>query len=1255
MILNRFTIQTRLMWAFVIMLFVFIIFGFISIYKMNQLGKLTKTLYEHPFQVSNAALRASMGVIKIHKTMKAIALFESKMELDDAVYQIRDEESLVYKNLDIIEKQILGEQGKKLEKEARNFFAGWRPLRNEVIDMIIKEHTINPDTRRKVADYVDALENKMLELRNYAENKAEGFMQDAEKIQENTIQATILIILGAAFFSFFIAFLMINSILSCINALRDTMAEIKSSGNLIYSDINGSNEITEMSQHFNVLIDMLKNQLWTRDGLNALNHELTGENSFGALVNSSISFVSRYIDACTGALYIYDNEKSICELKGAYAFVERRHLSNKFALGQGIVGQAALEKKPILLKNIISEKVCAITGTVSEPPKNIYAVPLIHEEKLYGVMETAAFEDISPVKKDFIDSAAGIISTSLYTSFQREQINSLLDSEQKSNKALQSKTDELSQTNEKLTTLNDELKAQTEELRVQKHELETQQIQVEEADRLKSEFLSNMSHELRTPLNSVLALSQLMISRGTGINPEQEAEYLKVIERNGRHLLSLINDILDLSKIEAGRMDLFLTDFSPSQVVNNVLETIAPLADKKNLIIKKDIDEDLMINSDKDKLHQIILNIVSNAVKFTETGTIDIKVKKSETKICFIVHDTGIGIPESELERIFDEFRQVDGSTTRIFEGTGLGLAICQKLAGLLKGDIQAESEIGAGSTFTLNIPLKFNNQDKDNITEIRPVQNLPEIPKIEVSKTVLVIDDDEQIRLMIKSYLIDAGYNVETARGGRQGLDMAYRLKPFAITLDIMMPDMDGWEVIRELKTSKHTADIPVIIVSVSDDRATGTALGAAGYVLKPVDRNILLSEINKLASVCQVKHILAVDDDPIVLRQIADLLGEKGYQVETASSGHEGIAKAAANPPDVMVLDLMMPEMDGFSVLARIRKEPAISDLPVIILTARNLNKSDRIRLQDTVHRVVTKTAMDNNELLDNLQKALSAIPCSKPLKKQKPMILVVEDNEIAAIQISSALEEKDYFVHTVFGGAEAIEFVRHSIPDAVILDLMMPGVDGFQFLESIRSTPETAKLPVLVLTAKELTAQDRARLTHNNIQQLIQKGAVDREQLAACVSKLLPKDDQQADAPKKIKKKDLIKPELKTNLKPGKSILLVEDNPDNLITITAILDEFGYNYISADDGRKAVDKAKQLMPGLILMDVQLPVLSGLDAARKIKSDPLTASIPIIAVTAKAMRGDREKILASGCDDYLSKPIEPGRLIEMIQQWTS
>ncbi|MDM8549295.1 response regulator [Desulfobacterales bacterium HSG2] len=1300
-LLNKITIRARLILAFTMTILLFAGFGVLSVFEMERLGGLTSTLYEHPLRVSNAALRASMGVIKMHRSMKDVSMSESDMELQEAIQAVRLEEDIVYKHLDIIKQQILGEEGETLEKETRELFANWKPIRDEVIAHVMDgdKNTAARITREKGADYVSVLERKMLELTSYARNKADGFMNNARKVQHRIFRITMVIIPGVALFSALIAFLIIRSILSSVSALRATMSEITKTGTLTKSELTGNNEITEMARHFNVLIQKLQNQFWLRDGKNSLNQELSGKLSYNDLATKSICFVSRYADACAGVLYTYNSDEALCELRASYAFVERKYLSNQFNAGEGIVGQAAVEKKPILLRNITREEAVGNTGTVSEPPKNIYAVPMLYEEELYGILEIASFEEIKGTKIEFLDSSAQIISTALYTAFQNQQIKELLESARKSNEALQIRGEELNEANEKLKAVNDELqaqsdelqaqsnelKAQADELKVQKDELEVQQSQVEEADRLKSEFLSNMSHELRTPLNSVLALSQLMIARGTGKDPDQEAEYLRVIERNGRSLLSLINDILDLSKIEAGRMDLYLSDFDPRDVVDRSLDTIHPLADEKGLRIISDIGEGLSMHSDEDKVHQILLNLFSNAVKFTEQGEIRIRMWESHGEVSLAVRDTGIGISKEDIVHIFDEFRQADGSTTRQHQGTGLGLAICQKLAGLIGGEISAESEVGLGSTFTLNLPLMIDDRGQRTAVNRQPStgNRKPETgnrqpptanrqpPTVnrqlttDNRQTVLIIEDDEEICNLIKDYLTDAGYQTATARNGKEGLKLASELKPFAITLDILMPEMDGWEVIRRLKALEETADIPVIIVSVSEDRETGTALGASGYVLKPIDRHVLLSEIEKVSVFHKVQRILVVDDDPIVRDYLEDLLGDKGYVVETAADGKEGIAQAVAYPPDIMILDLMMPGTDGFTVLDRIRREPSTRNVPVIILTAKTLTREETVRLADAVHHIITKGKVDKDQLLHKIEETLAKLTAPKPTTpkaREKPLILIVEDNEVAILQIRSILEEKDYDVHSAFGGSEALASVEQEIPDAVILDLMMPEVDGFQVLEQIRSTSRTADLPVLVLTAKELTAADKARLSHNNIQQLIQKGAVDRDQLVACVTKLLesrkrPDHDGKAPAEPTAPepRQEVCAEERPTGSDdPGETvILIVEDNPDNLFTMSTILDGFGYSYITAGDGEAAVRATAESHPDLILMDVQLPVLSGLDATRQIKSDPSLAQIPIIAVTARAMRGDRKKILAAGCDDYLSKPIDPSDLIELIRKY--
>ncbi|MCP4108455.1 MAG: response regulator [Desulfobacteraceae bacterium] len=1263
-ILNKITIKTRLVLTFTIMIVLFVGYSALSLLKMNKLGNLTSILYEHPLQVSNAALRAGKGVIKMHRSMNEIPVSLSDEELKQAVEFVRSEEDIVYEQLNIIKSRILGQEGKNLEEKTRRMFADWKPIRNKIIRLYMEgnKKTAAIIDRKENAEYVSLLEKKMLELRKYATANADGFMSNAKKVQEDIIRNTVVIVMFGILLLCIIAYLMPKSILSNISALKAVMSEITSTGFFAKSDLPGNNEITEMAWHFNLLIEKLQKQFWLRDGLNSLNNELSGGLSYDDLAAKSINFTSRYADACAGALYRYDKKSSLCELKGSYAFVEREYLSIRFKSGEGIVGQVAVEKKPVLLKNITREQALGNTGTASEPPKNIYAVPLMSEKELYGVLEIASFEDIGDLKKDFLNSAARIISTALYTSSQNEQIRELLESTQVANEKLQFRTDELNKANEMLKVLNDELQAQSDELQAQaqelhaqKTELETQRIQVEEADRLKSEFLSNMSHELRTPLNSVLALSQLMISRGTGKSPEQETEYLKVIERNGRRLLFLINDILDLSKIEAGRMDIYMTEFDPGDVVQQALETVMPIADEKGLKLSVNYDDKLTIHSDEDKLNQILLNLFSNAVKFTKEGEIEIRVWESEGKMSFAVRDTGIGISEKDMSHIFDEFRQADGSTTRQHEGTGLGLAICQKLARLLGGAISAESAEARGSTFTLTLPSGSdikNYQLKSDNHQVKPESQQTMVS----SRTVLVIDDDEEVCAFLKDYLTGAGYQVVVAQSGKQGLEIAHSIKPFAITLDIMMPETDGWEVIRQMKDSAETAHIPVIVVSVGDDRATGMAMGAAAYITKPVDRRMLLSEIEKIGVFHRIQRILVVDDDPIVLKYVEDILGGRGYLIEKASGGKEAVARIAACPPDVIILDLMMPDTDGFTVLDHIRGEPLTRSIPVIILTAKELTQEENNRLKNAVHHIVTKGKMEKDRFLRNVENILNSLatPTTDLWTKKKPLVLVVEDNEVAMLQILSALEE-DYAVHTSFSGTDALKYVEKQTPDAVILDLMMPDIDGFQVLEQIRSTSRTYNLPVLVLTAKELTPADRTRLKHDNIRQLIQKGSIDRDQLKLCVAKLFEPHKQTGTESKtgetraeETKSEETFKPSVDTS----DVILIVEDNSDNLLTMTAILDEFGYKYLIANDGCEAIKTAKETHPRIILMDIQLPGLSGLDAAQKIKSDPSMAEIRIIAVTAKAMSEDREKIIAAGCDDYLSKPIDPSLLIDKIRK---
>ncbi|WP_298036729.1 response regulator [uncultured Desulfuromonas sp.] len=724
-----------------------------------------------------------------------------------------------------------------------------------------------------------------------------------------------------------------------------------------------------------------------------------------ALLEQGLDKVMDATRSQVGAVYLRDaGTPDTLRLAKAKGLAPGTGLPAEIAMGQG-PGLAAQRQTVEVLREIPPGTRFTVTTVAGEGlPNCIVNIPLVFQGRSIGVVALASLYPVTAEQLEVVEMTRPQLATAVSNALVHAETEKLASD-------LQEKNEELATMNEELQSQAEELQGQAEELTSQAVEMEAQRARVEEADRLKTEFLSNMSHELRTPLNSVLALSQLMLSRGVGTSPEQETEFLQVIERNGRHLLNLINDILDLSKIEAGRMDLLLSEFEPRQVVLDVAETVRPLCEKKGLELTLETGDLSLIRSDQDRVRQILLNLLSNAVKFTERGEVSVRVSVAAGRVSFLVRDTGTGISPADLEHIFDEFRQVDGSTTRRHEGTGLGLAICRKLARLLGGDIAVRSEVGQGSLFTLSLPI-------------------PEASSV----------------------------------------------------------------------------------------RSEGSVRPEPARALSPAQEKI----------------------------PAAGLL----------SPGPSGPGR-------------------------------------------------------------------------------------------EKPLVLVVEDNPVATLQIRSVLEEAGYAVKAAAGGEEGLALVRTDVPDLIVLDLMMPGVDGFEVLERVRSTPRTATLPVLVLTAKELTAEDRARLSHNNVQQLIQKGSLDREQLIARVKETLRESREQTPA-----EPPAVDPSRPAGGGRG-PVLVVEDNPDNRLTVEAILREMGRVCTSTPDGARALEMAREVAPSLILMDIHLPGLNGIDATRRIKSDPALKGIPVVALTARAMRGDRETLLAAGCDDYLSKPLERDALESILDRW--
>jgi signal transduction histidine kinase/CheY-like chemotaxis protein len=513
----------------------------------------------------------------------------------------------------------------------------------------------------------------------------------------------------------------------------------------------------------------------------------------------------------------------------------------------------------------------------------------------------------------------------------------------------------------------EELEAKVE---VRTRQLQEANRQLETASRHKSEFLASMSHELRTPLNAIIGFSRLVMRRSRDVLPARQYENLEKILVSAEHLLALINDILDLSKIEAGRVEVRAGAFDVEPLVDLCLRTVEPLVKSERVRLAKAVDGDLpRLHTDQDKVKQILINLLSNAVKFTDEGTITVTVARRGHDVALAVADSGIGIPADQLELIFEEFRQVDSGNTRKRGGTGLGLAISRRFARLLGGDLTVASTPGAGSVFTLRLPPRYEAAP----SATRPGAALPEDsrPGPDGRRLILAIDDDPDAIYLLQENLAEAGYRVVGALGADEGLQKAHELRPFAITLDITMPQRNGWEVLHALKSDPATRDIPVIVVSIVDGKELGYRLGAADYLLKPFDREAIVAVLGRMPS--PPSRLLVVDDDPQVVDLVRQLLEGEPYEVAAAADGEEALAAIVRRRPDVILLDLLMPGVDGFAVIEHLQQNAGGRTIPVIVLTARRLEPAERSWLEQSVVKVVQKLGLDRETFLRDLQDAL------------------------------------------------------------------------------------------------------------------------------------------------------------------------------------------------------------------------------------------------------------------------------------------
>jgi PAS domain S-box-containing protein len=498
----------------------------------------------------------------------------------------------------------------------------------------------------------------------------------------------------------------------------------------------------------------------------------------------------------------------------------------------------------------------------------------------------------------------------------------------------------------------------------------------EDANRIKSQFIANMSHELRTPLNAILGYSEMLEEDIADLGEQGLVADVRKINAAGKHLLGLINDVLDISKIEAGKMSIYTETFSITTMVNEVVSTIRPLIQTKNNSLTLNLPDDIgNMHTDLTKIRQMLFNLLSNAAKFTEDGKISLTISRDvapeQDWIVFRVTDEGIGMTAEQMQQLFQPFTQADASTTRKYGGTGLGLTISQRFAEMMGGKINAESHYGKGSCFTIQLPAYFITEQDPMIKGL----NAPQPAEQQIGNTVLIIDDDAIVRELLQNYIKKLGFDVIVAESGEDGIKLAHKYKPHAITLDVMMPGMDGWMVLSELKSNPELAKIPVIMVSLIDDKSIGYSLGASEYLTKPINRDELNRVLRKyLTDDENSQKILVVEDDDVTRNLIKTMLQKIGWQVELSKNGQDALENLLQSRPDLILSDLMMPEMDGFELIKQLRKQPEWKQIPVVVLTAKDMTSEERDMLNSRVEKVFQKGDYRREELLNEIRECLT-----------------------------------------------------------------------------------------------------------------------------------------------------------------------------------------------------------------------------------------------------------------------------------------
>jgi HAMP domain-containing protein/CheY-like chemotaxis protein/signal transduction histidine kinase len=934
--------------------------------------------------------------------------------------------------------------------------------------------------------------------------------------------------------------------------------------------VEASGEVAELKDNINTMIDNLRlttdrntEQDWLKTNLARFTGMLQGQRDLTTVGRMLLSELVPLINAQQGVIYRMETEESGgLALLSAYADYAPDGHPEKMQIGEGLVGQCAVEKHSILMTDLPERVVPIRSALFQAAPRDVIVLPVLFEDRVKAVIELASLNTFTISHLAFLEqltASIGIVLNSIEATMQTE---GLLKQSQQLATELQSQQTELQQKNEQLAQKAQQLAEQNAEVERKNQEIEQARRAVEEkakelalTSKYKSEFLANMSHELRTPLNSILVLGQQLSDNPDKNLTSKQVEFARTIHGAGTDLLNLISDILDLSKIESGTVSVQAEEVFFASVLEMVARPFRHEAENRRLNFEVLTDPHLSrsVITDSRRLQQVLKNLLSNAFKFTEQGGVSLSVSiaasgwsenhpvlsEAASVVAFEVSDTGIGIPFEKQRIIFEAFQQADSSTSRKYGGTGLGLAISRELASLLGGEIQLRSAPGKGSQFTLYLPQTYLGPSGSNLPmwegQAIPVtlpihmtaSGLPiaTIERIADDRenllpddaTLLIVEDDPHYGRVLCDLAHDTGFKALVAINGAEALALAREFHPTAISLDVFLPDMLGWTVLTHLKQDPATRHIPVQVLTQDENRQHGLARGAFSFITKPTTPEAIEAAFSRIKQYAtpRRKRLLVVEDNPAEQLSVKELLGHDDIDVTFATTGTEALAAADEQLFDCMVLDLRLPDMTGFEVLERLRDSPSLSDLPVVVFTGKELSSEEDARLRVLARSVVVKGVESPERLLDETALFLHRVVADLPAEKQNMLerlhssddalvekkVLVVDDDVRNIFALSSVLERRGMSVLTAGTGREAIAIIE-STPDVaiVLMDIMMPEMDGYETMQVIRQNPSLRRLPIIALTAKAMKG-DREKCLEAGASEYLAK-PVNTEQLLSAL---------------------------------------------------------------------------------------------------------------------------------------------------------